>query len=321
MGHSTQIQWCDHTYNPWRGCRRVADECKHCYITTTVPFRTSGQKHGADRVRAGEDYRKEPLRWNKKPWICDHCGLASATLDGICPSCQGVGKHRARVFTLSLGDWLDDENVDITWFVDLLWTIYKTPNLDYLTCTKRPQNFRARMRDAVLWLDQNCHDDAFWCWVAEWVGGASVPENVWIGVSAGADQAVALAIPARVHFLSCEPMLRPMDTTYAAYFAWIIFGGESDTNVPARACQIEWISEGIEFCRKHGIAPFVKQLGSNAVRSCLKCSVAGNPDCLLCNGTALIPAGYFKHKKAGDISEWPEALRVREFPKLSTRRA
>lgn len=65
MGKATQISWCDHTYNPWRGCRKVAPECANCYITTTVPFRTY----------------------------------------------EIVLPERPRVFCLSLGDWLDDENV------------------------------------------------------------------------------------------------------------------------------------------------------------------------------------------------------------------
>jgi protein gp37 len=289
MGQTTQIQWCDHTYNPWRGCRKVAPECLHCYITTTVPFRTSGQKHGADRVRAGEDYLKEPLRWNKKPWICDHCGLASATHGGICPSCKQVGQHRAKVFCLSLGDWLDDENVPIEWLYELLKVIQATPNLIWLLLTKRPGNFATRVGEvADNWASS--------CELAKWWAHREIPPaNVWVGVSAGADQKTALDIPAYIHFLSCEPMLQALDTTHASRFDWIIFGGESDTQMPARECHEQWIFDGIVFCRLHGIAPFVKQLGSNVV----------------------MPGNFqrpLKHKKGGDPAEWPARLRIREFP-------
>jgi protein gp37 len=264
MGAQTNIQWCDHTYNPWRGCRKVAAECENCYITGTTPFRVAGQTHGSVRVRAGEDHRKEPLRWNKK---------------------AAVAGERERVFCLSLGDWLDDENVPIEWLCDLLKMIQATPWLDWLLLTKRPGNFQKRVGEVAYHWGTSCE-------IAEWWAYRSVPpNNVWIGVSQGADQAAALAIPAAVHFLSCEPMLRPLDTTHAARFDWIIFGGESGPG--ARSCDIEWIQDGISYCRVNGIAPFVKQLGSN----CLQ-------------------ARQLKHKKGGDMAEWPEQLRVREFPKV-----
>jgi len=336
MGSNTHIQWCHHTYNPWRGCRKVADECLHCYITTTVPFRVSGQKHGADRTRPGDDYLKEPLSWNKRPWMCDGiiitdkkqvpCSHAAQYPDDPCPNekCNGTSRRRAGVFCLSLGDWLDDENVEIRWFVDLLWTIWKTGDLDWLTLTKRPGNFIKRMTQAIAWLDANSHDEEFIWWIYQWMA-KHPPHNVWLGVSAGADQAVALDIPAVIHFLSCEPMLKPIDTTHAHRFDWIIFGGESDTQIPARPCEIDWIQEGITFCGVHGIAPFVKQLGSNAL--------IGDDDSLSGwashvhrdiprlsggkvthqgNGSRLV----LKHKKGGDVSEWHPSLQVREFPKV-----
>jgi protein gp37 len=124
-------------------------------------------------------------------------------------------------------------------------------------------------------------------WLGAWTHAHIAPANVWIGVSAGADQAAALAIPARVHFLSCEPMLHEMDATHAADFDWIIFGGESGPN--ARFCATRWIRKGVEFCAANGIAAFVKQLGANC-------------------GFSLID------KKGGGPKEWPADLRVREFP-------
>lgn len=34
MAEQTKIQWCDHTFNPWRGCTKVSAGCKHCYAET-----------------------------------------------------------------------------------------------------------------------------------------------------------------------------------------------------------------------------------------------------------------------------------------------
>lgn len=271
MGEDTKIEWCDYTFNPWRGCRKVADECRNCYIITTVPFRTTGQTHGSVRVRAGESTLQAPRAWNR--------------------AAQKAGARR-RVFCLSLGDWLDDENVPIEWLRELLRCIYQTPWLDWLLLTKRPQNWTERVIAAFDGAENKSPNymGSFTHWHGKWISGTP-PDNVWIGVSAGADQEAALKIPAKVHFLSCEPMLRPMDTTHAARFDWIIFGGESGTG--ARCCYVQWIRDGIAFCRQHDLRCFVKQLGAHV------------PDA---------PLYPIKHKKGGDPAEWPEDLRVREFP-------
>jgi len=182
MSKNSKIQWCHHTFNYWRGCRKVAPECLNCYITTTPPFRISGQTHGAVRVRSGNGALSEPLKWNAK---------------------VPVGE-RHRVFCLSLGDWLDDENVPIEWLAGLLSTIEATPNLDWLLLTKRPQNWRTRLEAATWRITPGLRavDDPAFRLGEAWLSGRP-PENVWIGVSAGADQAAALSIPARIHFLSC----------------------------------------------------------------------------------------------------------------------
>lgn len=195
----------------------------------------------------------------------------------------------------------------IEWFADMLRVIHATPNLDWLLLTKRPQNWMKRI-EAALWhvekLPPACDGSGVFPetdpgqWLNEWTrtDGEGAPANVWIGVSAGADQQAALDIPARVHFLSCEPMLRPMDATHAAGFDWIIFGGESGSK--ARECHTDWIRDGVQFCRENGVATFVKQLGSN-------CLAADRDQKFLI---------AMKDSHGGDPSEWPEDLRVREFP-------
>lgn len=298
MSAFTLIQWCLHTWNPWRGCRKVSEECELCYIVDTVPFRTTGQVHGPVRVRAGEDTLKAPYRWNK--------------------AAEKAGE-RHRVFCLSLGDWLDDENVPIEWLAGLLKTVCETPWLDWLLLTKRPQNFNDRLEAVIDHLSSAemlvaCSEDddldgeviALHDFISDWLHTPRrYPANVWIGVSQGADQEAALKIPARIHFLSCEPMLRPLDTTHAAKFDWIIFGGESGNMKhpnPARRprqCDMDWIRAGLSFCLEHGIKAYVKQMGTN------------------CRWPGVAQSFKFKHKKGGHPDEWPEDLRVREFPSVA----
>lgn len=282
----TNIQWTDYTFNPWLGCRKVAHECLNCYIVTTPPFRFRGLTHGAVRIRTVESTWKQPLAWDRK--AAENQRIVSLNAPGLSEDGKAHYAHRPRVFCLSLGDWLDDENVPIEWLSDLLRLIWETPNLDWLLLTKRPQNWSVRIGEIA-----NIRAEGFGMKFSkissmahEWISGHP-PHNVWIGVSAGADQAAALAIPAKIHFLSCEPMLHELDTTHASRFNWIIFGGESGKN--ARGLNTDWIRDGIKFCRNHCVAPFVKQMGA-ASRLDLKDSHGGNMD------------------------EWPEDLRVREFP-------
>ena len=134
-------------------------------------------------------------------------------------------------------------------------------------------------------------------------------------MSAGADQRAALDIPVRIHFLSCEPMQQPLDTTHAAEFDWIIFGGESGKN--ARPCHVDWIRQGLAFCRAHHIACFIKQLGTK-VRD--RVSARDWPNGtrgadIWESGVAQYAQIELRDSHGGDMSEWPEDLRVREFPK------
>lgn len=168
---------------------------------------------------------------------------------------------RRKVFCCSLADVFDDE-VPEHWRWDLIKVIQVTPFLDWLLLTKRPQN------------------------VAAMLGNWSGNNNVWLGVSAGVDPSPLLEVPAAIHFLSCEPMLKPVGDLLKG-FDWVIFGGESGSH--ARFCDPDWIRVGIEVAKVNGAAPFVKQLGSN-------CGL------------------QLKHGKGGDMEEWPTALRVREFP-------
>jgi len=175
--------------------------------------------------------------------------------------------------------------------------------------------------------------------------------NVWLGVSAE-NQAAAdariphlLRCPAAVRFVSCEPLIGPVNLRAATRVAWqcgkckwffpdplkeicpacgvrgywsgshkfnppggqrgsgidwVIAGGESGPG--ARQCRADWIRDIASECNVSGVPLFVKQLGSNPV-DCSRMSI--DRDRLRLN---------LKHPKGGDPAEWPESLRVREWP-------
>ena len=106
-----------------------------------------------------------------------------------------------------------------------------------------------------------------------------------------------------IRWISAEPLLSRLPIENWAHSPdWIVFGGESDQGQPARPCNLGWISDGIRRCRERGIVPFVKQLGSNPRREEPYCGMDEYP---------------YSSGAGTDPSEWPESLRVREFPKTA----
>lgn len=283
---STKIQWCDCTFNHVIGCRKVSPGCQNCYAETYWKrFRIK------TRIRTSTANWREPVKWNAHPWICDACGAATCVHpDGglPCGPCGSrAGFHRVRVFCASLADWLDDADVvmpdgridrcGVETMADLLHLIRKTPNLDWLLLTKRPENWRNRIEAAIgtMHCDPLDTGDV----MDEWLRG-NPPRNVWLGVSAENQEwankriPILLEIPARIKFVSVEPMLGPINfkdvpnfnrVSLSLHNWWVIFGGESGAK--ARPCNVDWIRDGVRQCREAGVAAFVKQLGAVSVIS------------------------------------------------------
>lgn len=116
MGENSKIAWCNHTYNPWRGCHKVSAGCTHCYM-----FRDQ-TRYGMDPnvvVRSKPKTFNLPLRLNK--------------------ALEGSGK-REIVFVCSWSDYFIEE-AD-SWRQDVWNIIAKTPNLFYLLLTKRAERIK-----------------------------------------------------------------------------------------------------------------------------------------------------------------------------------
>lgn len=164
-------------------------------------------------------------------------------------------KNPARVFTCS---WSDFFHLEADVWRDEAWDIIReTPHLTYQILTKRVE----RIAD---------------CLPNDW--GEGWP-NVWLGTSVENSRwtariALLLGVPARLHFLSCEPLLGPL--TIAAYMAhplwagipgwndaptvkWVIVGGESGPN--ARPMELDWARDLRDECARAGVPFFLKQLG------------------------------------------------------------
>ncbi len=183
---STAIEWTDATWNPVTGCTKVSPGCANCYIERTPAFRMTGQRFERGRipVRLHHDRLEQPLRWRKP----------------------------RRVFVVSMGD-LFHEDVPDQFLRHVLMTMALSPQHTYQLLTKRPERMLAFFRDpdtAELrsTLCQIWHDSGKpWRW--------PLP-NVWLGVSVENQRATwrveeLMRTPAAVRFLSCEPLLGPLD--------------------------------------------------------------------------------------------------------------
>jgi len=101
-----------------------------------------------------------------------------------------------------------------------------------------------------------------------------------------------------VRFVSAEPLLGPVDLTpWLPRLGWVIVGAESGPG--ASPMRLAWARSLVARCRAAGVAVFVKQLGKR-------------PQSDDGRGTA-IPLKLID-RAGGDPGEWPEDLRVREWP-------
>ena len=199
---------------------------------------------------------------------------------------------------------------------DFFALIDRTPNLDWLLLTKRPENV-----------------PGMWC---SHVNTDGLPpsklhrKNVWLLYSASDQATLESGLP---HLLACrdlvpvlglslEPLIGPVDLGLAHLKAcphggagkhvcdavdWVIVGGESGPN--ARPCDVEWIRSIVRQCQEAGVPCFVKQLGANAYDGNRPLS---GQDCIKKRREEF---AILLDPKGGDLSEWPEDLRVQEFPR------
>ena len=90
------------------------------------------------------------------------------------------------------------------------------------------------------------------------------PRNVWVGVSVEDSRVLVRiddlrTVPAKIRFLSCEPLIGSLAGIDLTNIHWVIVGGESGPF--ARPMKIEWVREIFRACRKAGVPFFFKQWG------------------------------------------------------------
>jgi protein gp37 len=265
MGDVTGISWTDHTFNPWWGCSRVSPACVHCYADSQAQRygHQVWRRNGPRRMLSEANWAR-PLKWNRD---AERAGIP------------------AKVFCASMADVFED-HPQVAEPRKRLWDVIEaTPWLQWQLLTKRIGNVAA---------------------MAPW--GDSWPASVWLGTSVEnqkyADLRIPelLAIPAAVRFLSCEPLLGPVDIgmpeDHSAHerewygdrwefgcldcaadddehfvrwvipsgpcISWVIGGGESGPK--ARRSDPAWFRSLRDQCAAAGVPYFMKQTGAVLAR-------------------------------------------------------
>lgn len=259
MSEKSNIQWTDATWNIARGCTKVDEDCKFCYM-----YRDSFDKTRYDpfEVVRTKTVFNLPLRI----------------------------KEPSKIFTCSLTDFFHEA---IDSYRNEAWDIIrKCPQHTFQILTKRPERIA----------DHLPHD-----WNEDF-------NNVWIGTSIGSQKGMkrmydlmdafneykngGKELRKPITFISFEPLHEQidmnLDLSTIMWFDWVIVGGESGNETGKyryRPCWISWIEEIVDAFRSCGVAVFVKQLG-----------------------TYLAKNRKMSDRHGGNIDEFPEHLKLRQFP-------
>jgi protein gp37 len=338
MAEQSKIEWTDATWNPTRGCDKIAPGCAHCYAERFAERFRGVPGHPYERgfdPRLAPDKLLEPLRWKISRRIfvdsmsdlfheafpfdyIDACFAVMAlapqhTFQILTKRPSRAAKYFAKVAERAADPFHDGTQKGIDrGAAEVLYGLL--PYIDGGENQTLIERARERRALPIVW---------------------PLP-NVWIGTSI-ANQTDAekniphlLRLPATVRFLSIEPLLGPVDlsrwiaprdawqaghlrccplsypevrsnifTGGCGCLHWIIAGGESGPG--ARPCNVEWIRSIVAQSAAAGVPCFVKQLGAKP-----RLDTETRSEELI-----------LRDRKGGDMDQWPADLRVREFPKAA----
>lgn len=328
----SNIEWTHETWNPIVGCSLASPGCTNCYAMTMAKrLQAMGVAHYAGLTKTVN---------GKAVWT----GTMALAPDRIVNAPLFIRKP-TMFFVNSMSD-LFHEDVPDEWILKVLDVIRITSydggsNIGrigrgegqhtYQVLTKRANRMKRFMR-RLRWNGERLH------LLAEDDGRARVLlRNLWLGVSCEdqrrADERIPdlLETPARVRFVSAEPLIGQIDFTRVApdedghinavrgylrggsgylvpetlRLSWVIVGGESGPG--ARPFDLRWARDIVRQCKDAGVACFVKQMGAHPYDS-------DRPG-LEADGSHL--RLRTKAKKGNDPAEWPEELRVRQMPETA----
>lgn len=273
-----KIGWCDQTWNPIIGCDKISEGCKECYAEK-IAYRLAHM-----RMNQGESLPEyeNVIDWKSKRWNGKTYFIESILQKPL------KRKKPTKYFVCSMGD-LFHESVHFEW-IDTLFTVMSDcDHHTYQILTKRPE----RMKEFFDWKNEQTKE----LFNAPWVP----KDNIWLGVTAENQERaneripILLQIPAKVHFVSVEPMLGEISLSilkdtqdgvtgfynalrgyscHKSYHVsrkddiykkipkldWVICGGETGQN--ERPMKREWVENLLNQCKEANVPFFFKGWGT-----------------------------------------------------------
>lgn len=236
MSAQSGIEWTDSTWNPVTGCNQVSKGCDHCYALT-LSHRLL-RNHYLQKAAVVDDVASRSNPFAVRLWkerLRDPLGW----------------REPRRIFVNSMGDLFHKEVPDE--FVRAVFGIMlDAAQHVYQVLTKRPSRMNRFIRRNV---------DLF--------ENGIVPSHIWLGTSIE-DESVAYRadhlrlVPATIRFLSCEPLLGPVNVSLEG-IKWVIVGGESGLN--NRKMDLEWARSLRDDCIDKGVPFFFKQVGGRTPKA------------------------------------------------------
>lgn len=297
MSENSAIEWCDATWNPVLGCAKVSEGCRRCYA---IPQAWMKQSNPSAKVREAYSGLVEKRTDGSLNWT-GRVNLVSERLE-----LPLTWKKPKRIFVNSLSDLFHEAVPDE--FIDRVFATMAMTDHTFLVLTKRPHRMSRyltnSLRESAVIEAMDDDYDAVpagqWAW--------PLP-NVWVGTSTEdqrtADERIPhlLRVPAPVRFLSCEPLLGPVDLRsipdpsapgawrfdalaggwylpasedgypevtgdgpdMGGLISWVIVGGESGPN--ARPLDLDWARSLRDQCVSAGVAFHFKQVGGRTPKA------------------------------------------------------
>ena len=216
---NSKIGWTHHTFNPWWGCNKVSEACKHCYIGPVM--KRSGNEPFNGPMRTKEATWKKPFKWDRKA--------------------QEEGK-RFRIFTCSMSDFFH-EGADA--WRDEAWDVIRScTNLDWLVLTKRPELIRDRLP-----MDWGCGYRNVWLGVTVESQEQMRRVDLLTDVQAAVRFVSAEPLLGPIEFGA--ERLRDLD--------WVITGCENAGKDKRRIMDPDWVRSIRDQCDSSGVKLFHKQ--------------------------------------------------------------
>lgn len=228
MKRTTNIEWTQHTWNPFVGCSIVTSGCKNCYA---MKMAARLEAMNVEQYKGTVKKVNDNVVWTGK--------INQSSISAI--NKPKTIKKPSLFFVNSMSDFFH-ENADDKLLITALNVIRECKQHMFQILTKRPENIQP-------FLDR---------------ASESIPDNVWLGVTVENNKTsyrinILRNIKCKTRFISFEPLIGDVGNINLSDMHWVISGGESGAR--CRDCNYQWLQNIDSLCKSQSIPHFFKQYG------------------------------------------------------------